>query len=156
MIYSAPRKGHKDWITLKASLNTKTNGYHTVKLSIKGKSHTKYVHDLVGKAFNQCDADPKKEWRHYPDPDKSNNRADNLVWGTRRENIWDRIEANGRTEDWNIFPTTEQEKSLDGSYDYSRQRTETLWDVLIKGTSPDQERHALLGILCSVSLLLIH
>jgi len=105
MIYSAPRKGHKDWITLKASLNTKTNGYHTVKLSIKRKSHTKYVHDLVGKAFNQCNADPKKEWRHFPDPDKSNSRADNLVWGTRRENIWDRIEANGRTEDWNIFPT---------------------------------------------------
>jgi len=49
-IYSAPRKGRKDWITLKASLNTKTNGYHTLKLSLKGRSRAGLadvrLHDL--------------------------------------------------------------------------------------------------------------
>jgi hypothetical protein len=75
----------------------KTNGYHTVKLYLKGKSYTKYVHDVM--------VIPRRNGVATPGPDKSNNRADKLVWGTRRENIWDRIKANGRTEDWNIFPT---------------------------------------------------
>ena len=54
-----------------------------------GERKTVYVHRLVLDAFvGPC---PEGlECRHFPDPDTSNNRLDNLSWGTRVQNHADK------------------------------------------------------------------
>jgi hypothetical protein len=68
-------------------------GYRQVGLFKKNKGKLILVHRLVLKAFyGKC---PKgKESRHL-DGDSANNRVDNLVWGTRAENIADRWKHQG-------------------------------------------------------------
>jgi hypothetical protein len=64
-------------------------GYHTVKLGKEGRKQNAYVHRLVTLVFSgPCP--PKHEVCHR-DGNKSNNRADNLYWGTRKQNIADNI-----------------------------------------------------------------
>jgi hypothetical protein len=64
--------------------------------------YSRKVHDLVGRAFNDFSG-PGTEWRHHPDKDPANNRADNLIWGSHFENSWDWIVDSGRKEDWGIY-----------------------------------------------------
>ena len=68
------------------------NGYRAVKLAIKGQCRTTYVHGLILKAF--VGARPitteRGEIRHL-DGDKTNNRLENLVYGTINENAADRV-----------------------------------------------------------------
>jgi hypothetical protein len=55
-----------------------------------GKSRTFRVHTLVLTAF----VGPRPDGmlcRHWPDPDTSNNRLENLSWGTPAENMQDRL-----------------------------------------------------------------
>ena len=69
------------------------NGYPTVTLSDRGRRRTQQVHRLVAEAF----LGPRPEGadiRHL-DGDPTNNRASNLAYGTRSENIRDLV-AHGR------------------------------------------------------------
>jgi hypothetical protein len=59
-------------------------GYRSVKLWVSPKYRTRYVHQLVAIAFHGP-RPPGMEVRHL-DTDKSNNRVDNLAWGTPEEN----------------------------------------------------------------------
>src|ERR1017187_6992781 len=79
-IISAPKIGNQNkWIVLKHCLDK--DEYHYVCLHRDGKRHGKWVHDLVGRAFNDFSG-PGNQWRHFPDKDLTNNKADNLQWGT--------------------------------------------------------------------------
>ena len=60
-------------------------GYYHVKLRKDGKPHSKLVHRLVAEAFVENPSDYKEI--NHKDEDKSNNRADNLEWCTRKYNI---------------------------------------------------------------------
>ena len=101
-IISAP-KGHQNyWIVLRPGL--RRDGYHQVILCIEGHTHSKLVHDLVGRAFNDFSG-PGTQWRHSPDKDQMNNRSDNLIWGSSIEDGWDKIVDHGNQDDWGIFPS---------------------------------------------------
>ncbi len=81
-------KFHKRWQQLKPS--TDKTGRRMVMLRRNGRSINKRVHQLVLEAF----VGPKPEGkvcRHFPDRDPSNNRLENLQWGTRQENVDDQI-----------------------------------------------------------------
>lgn len=70
--------------------------YPTVKLHRNDKGKTIRVHRIVLEAFvGPC---PKgMECRHFPDGNHTNNRLDNLSWGTKKENAADR-ELQGQTQ----------------------------------------------------------
>ena len=61
--------------------NITTNGYCVCALGIK---NTKNIHKLVLEAF--CPIDEKMDVMHI-DNDRTNNRLENLKWGTRKENL---------------------------------------------------------------------
>lgn len=64
-------------------------GHFVVHLS-KNKTRTiKRVHHLVLEAFVGPRPDGM-ECRHFPDRNTTNNKLDNLIWGTRSENCADR------------------------------------------------------------------
>lgn len=71
------------------------NGYFTVKLAYRGATKTEYVHVLMLLAFvgPRPTTKARGEIRHL-DGDKSNNRLDNLVYGTIHENAADRVRHN--------------------------------------------------------------
>lgn len=78
-------------------------GYPTVKLSINGKTIKRKVHRLVCLAFHGNPSSDQLEVRHI-DGTRTNNRVNNLTWGTRSENALDRQRhgtcksaVNGRT-----------------------------------------------------------
>lgn len=61
------------------------DGYLMVSLSKNGKWKTKKVHRLVLETF--CGPSPSKSvCRHFPDQTPTNNRLDNIQWGTSTEN----------------------------------------------------------------------
>lgn len=89
-VWSSPKRGnHYRWCSLKPHVD-KITGYAHVTICSNSGYLTKQVHDLVGRAFNPFDDDPAKEWCHRPDPTKTNNRSDNLVWDYHRKNVWER------------------------------------------------------------------
>lgn len=68
----------------------KTRGYNMVDLRINGKRYCRYIHTLVLLTF----VGPKPEGyvtRHFPDRDRTNNKLENLSWGTSKENAADAI-----------------------------------------------------------------
>lgn len=74
-------------------LTTSKSGYSIVSLSNKGKSRARFVHHLALEAF----CGPRQdglEARHL-DGVRTNNRVQNLAWGTSRENSADRMGLNG-------------------------------------------------------------
>lgn len=70
------------WRVLKARLNT--GGRYQAILSIRDKSLTRSVHRLVCLAFYGVPAEGM--FACHTDGDKTNNRADNLHWGTNSQN----------------------------------------------------------------------
>jgi len=91
-------RGHqRGWITVlgdiwrKMTMRSTTEGYHTVVLCDgKGKQKNARVHMLVLEAF----IGPRPQGmvcRHFPDPDPTNNRVENLSWGTTKQNCQDKI-----------------------------------------------------------------
>lgn len=67
------------------------HGYEHVGLRKDGVRVARSVHSLVLTAFTG--SRPDGEWaRHYPDPSRTNNSIDNLLWGTPKENSADRTE----------------------------------------------------------------
>lgn len=63
-------------------------GYPQVTLSVSGKPHFKYVHQLVCEAFNG--ARTGRDTRHL-DGNPLNNTPENLAWGSPKENYADRV-----------------------------------------------------------------
>lgn len=64
--------------------------YQLVILCVDKVRDPRHVHDLVLEAF----AGPRPsgaQARHFPDPNPANNRADNLCWGTAKQNCADRV-----------------------------------------------------------------
>lgn len=70
-------------------------GYLKVSLWVDGSEITRTVHRLVAEAFHGPHP-VGMEVRHL-DGDKTNNRAANLAWGTRRENDDDKIRHGANT-----------------------------------------------------------
>lgn len=64
-------------------------GYLSVNLAREGCQETHKVHKLVALTFHGAPP-PGLEVRHY-DGDQKNNRATNLIYGTRSENIHDQV-----------------------------------------------------------------
>jgi hypothetical protein len=60
-------------------------GYDTVRLSINGKSTTKYVHRLLADAF--ITRIHGKDYVNHKNGIKTDNRIENLEWVTHAENI---------------------------------------------------------------------
>jgi hypothetical protein len=71
------------------------HGYPSVRLTINGKRTRLAVHRLVAWHYLPHRPDPLHEIRHL-NGDKTDNRAENLAWGTRKENAEDRRQ-HGRT-----------------------------------------------------------
>lgn len=71
------------------------DGYPSVRVTIAGKRVRYAVHSLVALAHLPPRPSPAHEVRHL-DGNKLNPHADNLAWGTRKENADDR-ELHGRT-----------------------------------------------------------
>jgi hypothetical protein len=72
-----------------------SDGYPSVRLILDGKRKRFAVHALVAKEYLPPRPSPNHEVRHI-DGDKMNPRADNLAWGTQKDNADDR-ERHGRT-----------------------------------------------------------
>ena len=72
-----------------------TDGYLRARLTINSRRKPYKIHRLVAEFFLEPRPSPQHELRHL-DGDKTNNRADNLAWGTRKDNADDR-ERHGRT-----------------------------------------------------------
>jgi len=76
-----------EWRLVK--LRKHSNGYLQFCLWKGGKQTTYFVHRLVLEAFvGPCPVG--MQCRHFPDYHRSNNRLDNLRWGTPKENAADR------------------------------------------------------------------
>lgn len=76
------------WLPLKGS--PQSRGHLIVCLIRDGEKFYRFVHQLVLTAFvGPCPLD--HEACHDPDPDPSNNRLENLRWGTRKENYEDSV-----------------------------------------------------------------
>jgi lambda repressor-like predicted transcriptional regulator len=81
------RKGKGPWMPVATFKNGK--GYLTVRIRVDGRSHFVQVHRLILEAFDgPCP--PGYEARHFPDPDRTNNRPQNLSWATRKKNHYDK------------------------------------------------------------------
>lgn len=76
------------------TLTPGVNGYIDVCLRRNVKGRKMYVHQLVLITFVGSCPDGM-ECRHYPDRDPTNNRLDNLQWGTVKQNAADRKEQGG-------------------------------------------------------------
>lgn len=77
--------------------NTHPDGYKLIHMSINGERTVRYVHHLVLEAFvGPC---PEGMVTRHLDNVPSNNRLDNIVWGTDQENWQDQVDA-GRDTRW--------------------------------------------------------
>lgn len=72
-----------------------TDGYPSVRIIVDGIRKRIAVHVLVAHHYLPPRPSPQHEVRHL-DGNKDNSNADNLAWGTRKDNADDR-EAHGRT-----------------------------------------------------------
>ena len=70
-------------------LTVTRGGYHIVRICQDGKWRTRLVHQLVLEAFVGPRGD-RPETRHLNDV-KTDNRVENLAWGSHRENTLDRV-----------------------------------------------------------------
>lgn len=62
-----------------------SKGVYNLQLRKDNRSHTARVSRLIAEAFIPCDEDIRYLDAIHIDSDKSNNRPDNLKWGTRKE-----------------------------------------------------------------------
>jgi hypothetical protein len=86
------RKEYVDWYPLVGHVQKK--GYRSVSLCHENVKITRNVHRLVCMAFHGVSPKKTMQVRHL-DGDPSNNKPENLAWGTQEENWTDR-RAHGR------------------------------------------------------------
>lgn len=70
-----------------------SNGYFLVDLRVCGKRQYHRIHRLVACAFIGLPPSTKHEIRHF-DGNRKNNNSNNLSWGTRKDNEYDKIRHN--------------------------------------------------------------
>lgn len=68
--------------------NVGKTGYSLVSLRQNGKTVSRNVHSLIAKTWLVNDNPKMKTDVHHIDHDKQNNRADNLKWVSRAENMY--------------------------------------------------------------------
>jgi hypothetical protein len=81
------KKGIRELQGQRLTLSRRTDGYLYVRLC-NGTHIHKRIHVLVCEAFNGIRPSEQHQVAHY-DGDKANNRATNLRWATRSENMQD-------------------------------------------------------------------
>lgn len=91
-------------------LHLGNHGYLVVKMRVNGRQVTRLVHRLVLEAFDRPPK-PEEETRHI-NGDRTDNRIENLLWGTASENHQDRVRhgtatigslnGNSRLDDYTI------------------------------------------------------
>ena len=86
------RKELVDWYPLKGHMTPK--GYRTISMSHENVKVTKSVHRLICMAFHGMPPIDWMEVRHL-NGDATDNRPENLCWGTAEEN-WQDKRAHGR------------------------------------------------------------
>ena len=84
-VLSLPRQGTRTTEPVLRSISMTHDGYPRVRLLFKGKDKTVRVHRLVAEAF--LDNPEGKETVNHIDGNKENNRADNLEWADRHEQM---------------------------------------------------------------------
>lgn len=72
-------------------------GYHMISACWEGKRYPLYVHQLVCETFHGPRPFPEAQVRHLNGMN-TDNRAANLVWGTRAENEADKIRHGTRNQ----------------------------------------------------------
>jgi hypothetical protein len=77
-----------DWFALSTCPNWQ--GYLLVGIRFNGRSYTRSVHRLILESFVGACL-PGMQARHWPDPDKTNNRLGNLSWSTQSRNEADKV-----------------------------------------------------------------
>jgi hypothetical protein len=90
----APHPGN-GWVRGLLKRQSNARGYPCVALSFSGRRGTREIHRMVALAFLTERTELQTDVRHL-DGDPSNCAADNLAWGTHRENGQDAI-RHGRT-----------------------------------------------------------
>jgi hypothetical protein len=83
------------------AFGTYDDGHKHVTFSRDGKTRTFTVHSVILAAF----VGPRPEGmqiRHFPDRDPANNRLDNLLYGTAKENMEDRDDWHGTNYEMNL------------------------------------------------------
>src|SRR5258708_2404059 len=76
--------------TCKQRRGTDHLGYVRLGMSTPRGKESHLLHDLILEAF----VGPKRRGQiglHFPDPDRRNNRLDNLRWGTHADNVADMV-----------------------------------------------------------------
>jgi hypothetical protein len=81
------RKEYVDWYQLQG--HTTKKGYQSISMSHNNTKVTKSVHRLICSAFHGTPSIASLQVRHL-DGNPSNNRPENLKWGTQEENWQDR------------------------------------------------------------------
>lgn len=77
--------GRKTWVGRELKAHLIPNGYMQILPTINGKNRNMYVHRLVAEAFiGPC---PDGHEVNHIDTNKTNNRADNLEYVTRKGNV---------------------------------------------------------------------
>ena len=87
--------GHRKGIVLAAKMPSDPRQYAGVWLHQGGKRFRRHIHVLVAEAFLPPRPSPKHQVRHF-NGDRTQNYADNFLWGTSRDNAADRA-RHGRT-----------------------------------------------------------
>ncbi len=77
------------WLEVKQRWMTKRKPYKTVRVPISGKRRTRFVHRLVLEAF--CGPCPKGMVTRHLNDVGTDNRLENLKWGTHKENGEDKV-----------------------------------------------------------------
>lgn len=90
--YANGRRVHSKQRILKP---TKSSGYYSVNLSKNGKSTSKKVHTLVAATF--LGQRPSGSDVRHKNGRKTDNRKENLEYGTRSENVLDGYRITGKT-----------------------------------------------------------
>ena len=83
------RKRGKRLVPLVLKLQRAPNGYRYIQVSVSGVARRCAVHRLVAEAF--LGTPPAGSITRHLDGDRSNNRANNLSWGTSAQNAADTI-----------------------------------------------------------------
>lgn len=117
---------------LRQSLNS--SGYPSVRLVIDGVRRHLPVHKLVAMAHLPARPSDLHEIRHL-DGNRLNNHADNLAWGTRKENAEDR-DAHGTTSRGSSHSAAiKASRQAEGTREFRRkQRTEKVRAAIAKAT----------------------
>jgi hypothetical protein len=104
-VWSKRGSNGKQWRQLKPIRHGKR--YSTVRLWVRGCWFSWYVHRLILTVFKGKGG---PDTRHL-DGDSSNNRLDNLAWGTRKENMEDTIRL-GLVARGNMLPQSKLTENL--------------------------------------------